>query len=54
MALLFPHKATGGRAPLRASIISDEEPATSDVWERESRREKKADDSRRAGKKQAK
>jgi hypothetical protein len=30
---------------IRASIISDEEPARSDVWERESRREKKADDS---------
>jgi hypothetical protein len=30
---------------IRASIISDEEPVRSDVWERESRREKKADDS---------
>jgi len=39
---------------LRASIISGEELAKSDVEERESRREKKADDSRDASKKQVK
>ena len=39
---------------VRASIISGEELAKSDVEERESRREKKADDSRDASKKQVK
>ena len=39
---------------LRASIISGEELAKSDVGERESMREKKAGDSRDAGKKRAK
>ena len=39
---------------LRASIISGEELAKSYVQERESRREKKADDSRDASKKQVK
>ena len=39
---------------LRASLINGEELAKSDVGERESRREKKAGDSRDAGKKRAK
>jgi len=39
---------------LRGSIISGEELAKSDVGERESRREKKAGDSRDVGKKRAK